>query len=142
MILVRGAIRFPLIPGLMMGALMKIKLFMTLFIIAISASCQRNDALSHLNSNQLVDVLWNSARFAENKLSIKPSLGSTYIVCMDEVDHTAHCTDFFNAMLARIHAQKHFRTVSLDQLTNVSRYQGIRDQYVSVVMSHLPSKVK
>ena len=121
---------------------MKIKLIMTVFIIAIFASCQRNDALSHLDSNQLVSVLWNSARFAENRLSIKPSLGSTYIVCMDEVDHTAHCADFFNAMLATIHAQKHLRTVSLDQLINVSLYQGIRDQYVSVVMSHLPSKVK
>ena len=107
---------------------MKVRLFVTLFLAMISlCACSKQHEVKKQDASALVGVLQQAAIEAEKSQGIEPSLGATFIDCIEQVDLSASC-------------QHHgYRNMTMRQLTSQVLYKKIHDPYVSAVIQSTQS---
>jgi hypothetical protein len=119
---------------------MKVRLFVTLFLAMISlCACSKQHEVKKQDASALVGVLQQAAIEAEKSQGIEPSLGATFIDCIEQVDLSASCQSYLQSMLVVVNKHHGYRNMTMGQLTSQVLYKKIHDPYVSAVIQSTQS---
>jgi len=119
----------------------KMKFSKMMVINAVLSGCLlltacHNNPLERHTQEENARAFMAAAEGAENQLHIQQdSKGVSYRMCMEGIQGNFDCKDFFNQMLFKLKSKPGYKSLTLDELTSTSTWNGIKEDYKSLLFN-------